>query len=132
MSSTRFPFRFERRYRLAALPFTITPSRAWVEVDDTELSVRFGPWSLRTPLENVVATAETGGYGFVKTAGPAHLSLADRGVTFATNARRGLCVSFAEAVRVLDPTGRLRHPAATLTVADPDALARALDAGGDR
>ena len=132
MQASRFPFLFERRYRLAALPFTITPGRAWVEVDDAELRVRFGPWSLRTPLANVTATARTGGYAFVRTAGPAHLSLADRGVTFATNARDGLCVSFAQPVRVLDPTGRLRHPAATMTVAEPDGLARLLETTGGR
>ena len=43
-------------------------------------------------------------------------SLADRGVTFATNSRRGLCVSFVEPVHGIEPTGVLRHPAATVTV----------------
>lgn len=126
MTTHRFPFAFERRYRLAALPFTITPSRAWVEVDDTELRVRFGPWSLRTALDNVTTTTLTGGYAFLKTAGPAHLSFADKGVSLATTSRRGLCVSFAEPVRLLDPTGHLRHPAVTLTVADTTGLAAAL------
>ena len=56
----------------------------------------------------------------------AHLSLTDRGVTFATNSRQGLCVSFVELVHAIEPTGVLRHPAATVTVADPEALAAAL------
>jgi hypothetical protein len=35
-------------------------------------------------------------------------------------------VSFVEPVPAIEPTGRLRHPGATVTVADPDALAAAL------
>ncbi len=128
---TRFPFSFSRRYRLAGLPFGVTPSRAWVEVDGTDLRVRFGPWSLRTPLGNVAGTTGTGGYAFLKTAGPPHLSFSDRGITFATNAERGLCVSFHEPVPGIEPTGRLRHPGATVTVADPDGLAALLGAGAD-
>ena len=119
-------FRFTPAYRAAGLPFTITPSRAWVEVTKTELRVRFGFWRLRTPRENIRETTLTGGYSFLKTAGPAHLSLADHGVTFATNPDQGLCVCFHEPVRTLDPRGRLRHPGATMTVTDPVALQREL------
>lgn len=122
----RFPFAFAPAHQAAALLFGVTPGTAWVDVDpgaDGRLHVRFGPWSLTTPVSNVAATEITGGYAFVKTAGPAHLSFRDRGVTFATNGDRGLCVRFHEPVPVLRP---LRHPAATLTVADPEGLAKAL------
>lgn len=121
-----FEFDFEGRYRLPALAFGITPATAKVVVTDTELLVRFGPWRLRTPLANISGTQVTGDYAWYRTAGPAHLSLTDRGVTFATNSHRGLCVSFVEPVRAIEPTGTLRHPGATVTVADPDALAEAL------
>ena len=123
----RFPFRFASSYRLPALVFGITPATAWVEVDERELRARFGPWSLRTPRTNVVSVQETGHFGYLKTAGPAHLSFADRGVTFATNGERAACVLFDHPVRVLDPTGRLVHPGATFTVADPPALIAALE-----
>ena len=119
----RFEFAFAPSYRLAALPFGVVPATAWVEVGDGRLQARFGPWRLRTPLSNVAGTELSGGYGFLKTAGPAHLSFSDRGVTFATNGERGLCVRFHQPVRVLFP---LTHPGATLTVADPEALAAAL------
>ena len=79
-------------------------------------------WRLRTAVDNVEDVEESGDYAFVKTAGPAHLSLADRGITFATNADQGLCVRFVDRVRVDLPLGHLRCPAATLTVADPAAL----------
>lgn len=114
----RFSFAFTPSYRAAGLPFGVTPRTAWVDVD-TELHVRFGPWSLTTPLANIASTEITGGYAFVKTAGPAHLSFSDRGVTFATNGDRGLCLTFHEPVRVLWP---LTHPNATITVADVEGL----------
>ena len=119
----RFPFAFAPSYRLAALPFGVVPATAWVEVEEGELRARFGPWRLRTPLTNVAGHEVSGGYGFLKTAGPAHLSFSDRGVTFATNGDRGLCVRFREPVRVLFA---LTHPGATFTVADPEGLAAAL------
>ncbi|WP_374969592.1 hypothetical protein [Terrabacter sp. BE26] len=121
-----FELAFEPRYRLPALAFGVTPATARVLVTDDELRVRFGPWRLRTPLANVASSQVTSGYAFHRTAGPAHLSLADRGVTFATNSRQGLCISFVEPVHAIEPTGVLRHPAATVTVADPEALAAAL------
>lgn len=133
MSEQRFPFRFVRGYRLAALPFGVTPFTAHVTVSEQDLHVRFGPWSLRTPRSNVAGVEQTGGFEFLKTAGPPHLSMADRGVTFATNGDQAVCVRFREPVKVLDPTGRLlRHPAATLTVEDPAALATALRGGATR
>lgn len=121
-----FAFDFESRYRLPALLFGVTPSTALVTVTDDELLVRFGPWRLRTALANVAGTQLSGDYAFHRTAGPAHLSFADRGITFATNSRRGLCVSFVDPVAAMEPTGTLRHPGATLTVTDPEALAAAL------
>src|ERR1700712_2672665 len=123
----RFPFRFSPSYRLPALMFGVTPATAWVEVNDAEMRARFGLWSLRTPRANVASTQETGGFSFVKTAGPAHLSLTARGVAFAPNGARVVCVRFHEPVRAIDPTGRVRHPGATFPVADPAALIAALE-----
>ena len=126
MTTQRFPFAFSPAHRLAAAPFLVLPATTWVEVDEAHLRARFGVWTLDTPRSNVKEVSVTGGYSFLRTAGPAHLSFTDRGVTFATNAERGVCVRFHEPVRVLDPTGHLRHPGATFTVADPDALVTAL------
>jgi hypothetical protein len=123
---SRYPFAFAPSYKIPGLLFGVTPRTAWVEVDDDRLSVRFGPWSLRTPLANVTDVTVTRDYAFLKTAGPPHLSFADRGVTFATNGDAGVCVSFATPVRGIDPTGRITHPGATLTVADVEGLRRRL------
>jgi hypothetical protein len=122
----RFEFAFAPSYRVPAFLFGIRPGTAHVTVTDDELRVQFGPWRLRTPLTNVADSETSGGFGWLKTAGPPHLSLADRGVTFATNGDRALCVRFLTPVAGIDPTRTLLHPAATITVADPEALQRAL------
>ncbi|HZA16285.1 MAG TPA: hypothetical protein VE645_05215 [Pseudonocardiaceae bacterium] len=126
MATQTFPFRFTTPYRLAGLPFGITPATAAVQVRDGDLAIRFGLWRVRTALTNVAATTVTGPFGFIKTAGPAHLSFADRGLTMATNGTRGLCITFREPVRGIEPTGALRHPAVTVTVADCQHLAAVL------
>lgn len=126
---TRFPFRFELPYRIAGAPFGITPRTTWAEVADGSLHVRFGPWSVTTPIDNVAGVEETGPFGFLKTAGPAHLSFSDRGLTFATNGQRGLCLRFVEPVGGIDPFGRIRHPGLTVTVDRTDQLRDALQPG---
>jgi hypothetical protein len=125
-ATNRFDFAFAPAYRIPALAFGVMPRTAWVDVKPAHLHIRFGPWSLRTRRDNVTGVTQSGGYGFLKTAGPAHLSFADHGVTFATNGDEGVCIEFREPVKVLDPTGRLRHPGATVTVADPAGLTAAL------
>jgi|SRR5829696_1759829 len=127
----QFAFRFDRWHRLAALPFGVTPSSAHVEVTTSAdgervLTARFGPWCVTTQVDNVAGTATTGPYSLVKTAGPAHVSLKDFGLTFATNGSQGLCIRFRRSVPGLAPTGLLRHPALTVTVDDVEGLERAL------
>jgi hypothetical protein len=126
----RFEFTFDRAHRLAALPFGVGPSSAHVEVTTVDgervLTARFGPWCVTTPVANVAGTTVSGPYSLVKTAGPAHVSLKDFGLTFATNGSRGLCIRFRRSVPGIAPTGLVTHPALTVTVDDPEALERAL------
>ena len=119
---TRFPFRFERRLVPFSLAFGVTPRTAWVEVDDEDLTVRFGLWRLVTPRRNIVEGQLTGPYSFAKVAGPAHLSFSDRGVTFATTTEQGVCFTLREPVSGIAPFGTLRHPGVTVTVAEPERL----------
>lgn len=122
----RFEFGFEPRYRRASRLFGIRPDTAWIEVGDETLTVRFGPWRVATPLANIADVTITGPYAYIKTAGPARLGITDRGLTFATNGRRGVRLQFREPITGMDPWGALRHPNLTLTAADCAGLAAAL------
>jgi hypothetical protein len=121
-----FPFAFDRSYAVAGAVFGVTPSRTSITVADGVLRSRFGPWHVETPLANITSVELTGPYAFLKTAGPAHLGVTDRGLTFATNSRTGVCLELAEPIRGIDPWGRVRHPNLTLTPADCSGLAAAL------
>lgn len=120
-----FSFAFDPAVRTMLAPLGVWPSTAYVRVDDDWFAVRFGPWRLRTPRANVVDASLTGPYRWYRAVG-VRLSLTDRGVTFGTNAKAGVCVQFADPVPGLLPTSLLRHPAATVTVAEPELLHRLL------
>lgn len=92
-----------------------------VWVGEDELTARFGHWRVVTPLVNVADAEVTGPYAWWKVAGP-RLSFADRGLTFGTTARAGVCRRFRDPVAGIEPTGVLRHPGLTVTVAEPDLL----------
>jgi hypothetical protein len=106
----------------------VTPSSAWLDVDEANLDAHFGPWRVVTPLANIRDVAETGPYAFFKTAGPARLAITDRGLTFATNGDRGVLISFRLPVRGLDPLGVVRHRELTVTVTEVSRLATLLRA----
>ncbi len=123
----RFDFAFDRRIAPVARVFGVRPDTASVEVTDDELSIRFGPWKLQTTIDNVESAERTGPYAWWKVAGPPHLSVADRGITFATTTREGVCIRFRDPVPAALPHGLLRHPGATVTVEDADDLVRLLN-----
>jgi len=127
MTDIRFDFRFHPVFVLPARLFGIDRSSAIVALDDDHLDVQFGPWHVRTELDNVDAAVVTTGYWWPKVIGPAHVSLKDRGLTFATNPDAGVCISFERPVQGLDPLGLVRHPTLTVTVEDTAALAELLD-----
>lgn len=126
-SGQEFVFRFDRRYQVLARLFAITKDSAYVRVDGGAFIARFGPWHVHTPVSNIDSVSVTGPYRMVKTAGPARLSVADRGLTFASNAERGVYLHFVEPIRGLDPFGLIRHPNMTVTVADVAGLTRLLE-----
>jgi hypothetical protein len=126
MTEETFAFKFTRGHRVASAIFGVTPNTCRVTVTADEFRVSFGPWRLTTSLSNVVEAKPTGPYAFIKSAGPAHLSFSDGGVTFATNGERGLCVRFREPVPGIGPGGWPKHSGVTVTVADVERLEKAL------
>ena len=129
-SEQRFAFRFTTGHRRAARSFGITPQRAWLTLGDDLVSVRYGPWRVRTPLSNIASASITGPYAVLKTIGPPHLGLTDRGLTFASNHDAGVECLFRLPIAGIEPFGLFTHPNLTLTVADPTALLAALRARG--
>ncbi|MEV7327961.1 hypothetical protein [Micromonospora sp. NPDC093244] len=126
---TRFPFRFDPVFRPLLAVLGVRPSTAWVVVSDRELLIRYGPWRLRTDRANVTGVEVSGPYRWWRAIGP-HVSMVDRGVSFGSSTAGGACLRFGVPVPALAPAGWLRHPAATVTITDPPALARLL-AGPD-
>lgn len=127
----RFPFAFAQAYRVACRPFGIRPENASVEVGERTLRATFGRWLVQTPLANIAEVAITGPYRFIKTAGPPRLGITDRGLTFATNGERGVCIDFVRPVWGFDRLGLIRHPNLTVTVAEVERLATLLSGRAD-
>lgn len=122
-----FPFDFRDPASLASRMFGAWPWSSGVAVSATQIWIRYGPWVLHTSIDNIRSAHVTGPYHWWKVLGPARLSFADNGVTFATSTRRGVCMQFKESVRGGLPTDSVRHPAVTVTVRDPEGLVSLLD-----
>ena len=120
--SRRFHFDFHPLFRLPALAAGVTPMSAHLDVEPDRLRVQFGPWRMEVDRDDVEEVTETGPYKPWKVIGPPHLSLADRGITFATTTSGGVCIKLREAVPGIEPTGTIKHPALTVTVEDRDEL----------
>lgn len=127
MTAAHHEFAFHRAFVLPAALVGVRPTTAHLRIEDRHLDVRFGPWRVRVPLSEIASAEVTGPYAWPKVIGPPHLSLADRGLTFATTNREGVCIRFRRPVRGIEPVGLLRHPALTVTVRDAPAVAELLD-----
>lgn len=116
MAEQFFPYRFDMRFAPMWLPFGARPRRDGVTLrDDGGFRATFGFLTLETTLDNVAGGHITQDYRWYKAIG-ARLSLVDAGLTFGTNADRGVCVHFREPVpRVI---GLRPHSALTVTVED--------------
>lgn len=121
-----FDFRFEPLLLPAALIVGVRPSTTGLDIDGKDVTIRFGRWSMSFPRADVTSAEVTGPYQLVKVAGPPHLSLADGGVTFATNRQAGACLQLSNPHRAIEPLGIIRHRSVTVTVDEPEELCRLL------
>jgi hypothetical protein len=122
-----FRFAFALPELIAGRFWGISPSTAGVTIEGDRFIARYGPWRVQTSLGNIAGAQLTGPYSWPKIIGPAHLSLKDGGLTFASSDRQGVCVRFKEPVPGLDPLGILKHRGLTVTVDDPPALIEVLE-----
>src|SRR5688572_16472855 len=110
-----FSFVFDRRFApLLLLWGGVTPKRAQLTVDDQQLHVQFGMFSLTTPRTNIASAQVTGPHNPVKAIG-IRTSLSDRGLTFGSAVERTTCIEFHEPVRI-QPLDVVAHPGLTVSV----------------
>jgi hypothetical protein len=126
----RTDFAIDPRYAPLLRLFGVRPGSAWIELDAERLRVRFGFWRFETEISNVDCVRLTGPYSALKAIGP-HISLKDRGMSFGTNTRQGVCVLFRRPVPGRETMGLIRHPGLTVTPVAPEYLATALEAARD-
>ncbi len=119
-----FEFDFDKRFSPLLVMLGAIPSNSRVELRDDRVAVRLGPWRLSSSTANVARLDVTGPYRWYRAIG-LRLSLSDLGLTFGTNARRGLCIEFVQPVRSF--LG-VYHPAVTVTVRQPEMLKSAIEA----
>ncbi len=118
-----FPFDRDSRYAPILLALRVKDTDGVEVTDDGLLRATFGFAKIETPISNIDHTEITGPHQWFKAVG-LRLSLTDDDVTFGTNPRRGLSISFIEKVpRVI---GLRDHSKLWVSVTDPQALAAAI------
>jgi hypothetical protein len=123
---TVFKYSIDAKLALFWLPFGVRPTKDGVELtDDRRFVATYGFLRVETPIDNIDDAHITSGYRWWTAAG-ARVSFVDDGLTFGTNAHRGVCVHFR--TKVPSRLRRSGHSALTVTVADPEALVAALTA----
>ena len=126
MSSQRFPIRIGRRSALALrLVFGVTPERAWAEIGDAGLTIRFGRAEFRTDLANLERWRIEGPFRWITAIG-IRMSVRHRDVSFAGSPHGGVRIDLVRRVR----WGPFNVPAVWVGADDLEAFAAALVARG--
>jgi hypothetical protein len=126
MATQRFSYRLGRRsWPILRLFGVGGPDDAWVDLDETRLTARFGWATSTTPVANIARWRIEGPWRWITAIG-IRRSIRHRDLTFGGSPHGGVRVDFHTPIRVL----RLGTPALYLTVDDLDGLASALAARG--
>lgn len=120
MTTQRFAFDFDPRTRGLLALGGFRPQTCEVVLDEDRFTARFGRFRAVTPTTNLRDACITRGYRAITALGP-RASFADRGATFGTTTRAGVCIRFHEPIAILAGQ-RLLHPGLTVTVAEPEEL----------
>lgn len=123
---TRFPFRLGPRSRPVLRLFGVRGvENAFVDLDETTFSARFGRFDVTTPVENLVSWRIEGPWRWITAIG-VRRSVRHADLSFGGSARGGVRVDFRDRPRV----GPFRIPALYVTVEDLEGLGAALTALG--
>jgi len=126
MAPTRYAIRVGSRSRLfLRIFFGVTSERAWVELDDSQVSARFGWYSVRLPFDAIESWRIEGPWRWVTAIG-VRRSIRHGDVSFAGSPRGGVRLELRRPIRwtIFDV------PAFYLGVDDLDGLAAALSERG--
>lgn len=121
-----FPYDVDRRARPLLRLIGVRADRDGVRLDDERIVASFGPLNANIDLGNVKSVSMTGPYRWFKVIGP-RLSAADHGLTFGTTHKAGVCIELHRPIPAV--FGPWSHPGVTLTVAEPEKFAKAVEAG---
>jgi hypothetical protein len=123
VSDRFFPYEFDRRWSMVFATLGVRDADGVTVGDDGSFRATYGRVGITTTVANVDHSEITGPHRWYTAVG-LRLSLADDGITFGTNHRRGLCIEFVE--RVPKVIGFRDHSALWVSVADPEGLAAAI------
>jgi hypothetical protein len=123
---TRYPIRIGNRSRLfLRIAFGVTPDRAWVDVGDGVIRVRFGRFEVTAPIADATRWRIEGPWPWITAIG-VRMSIRHRDLSFAGSPRGGVRVDFTPRV----PYGPLRLPAIYYGVEDLEGFAAELTSLG--
>ncbi len=123
-TGTNFPYRFDRRWKALFAVLGVGADDGVELTEDGFLVARYGRVRVKTPIANIDHTLVTGPHRWYTSVG-LRLSFSDDGITFGTNHQSGLCIAFVDKIpRII---GMRDHSALWVSVADPAALAAAID-----
>ena len=124
MTPTRYPFRLGPRSRPLLRLFGVRGvENAYVDLDATTFTARFGRFEISTPVTNLASWQIEGPWRWITAIG-VRMSIRHRDLTFGGSPRGGVRVDFREPVLV----GPLHVPALYVTVEDLVGLGAALTA----
>jgi len=126
MTATRYPIRIGARSRALLRLFGVRGvENAFVDLDQTTITARFGWFEISTPVANLATWRIEGPWLWVTAIG-VRMSIRHRDLSFAGSPRGGVRLDFREPVRL----GPLRPPALYVGVEDLEGLGAALSALG--
>lgn len=123
MTSQHFAYELDKRWLALFFALGVKESDGVDLTDDGKVIATYGRFGAETTVDNVKDTKVTGPHRWYTAVG-LRLSMTDDGLTFGTNHRKGLCISFVEPIPKV--IGTDDHTALWVSVADPEGLANAL------
>lgn len=124
MTTKHFSYRFDKRWAPLFMVLGVRQEDGVDVSDDGALVATYGPFSVRTTLDNVDYTVVTGPHRWYTAVG-LRLSFTDDGLTFGTNHYSGLSIAFRHRIpRVIGPRD---HSTLWVSVKDPEGLAAAIN-----